>query len=87
MSYFDKLFNGIHTRNQSELSNPIEQKKRAKEIFKAVPKNHGIKLMNHTIKHWESVTEHRLRYETTILENQFDFILRWSTMEGIILHT
>jgi hypothetical protein len=29
--------------------------------------------------------EHRLRHETTILENQFGFMPGWSTMEAIFL--
>ena len=31
----------------------------------------------------ERVIEHRLRQETTILENQFGFMLRHSTMKAI----
>lgn len=46
---------------------------------------HGIELMNHTKNLWERMIEHRLRYETIVLENQFGFILGQSTMEAIYL--
>ena len=41
--------------------------------------------MSHTMKLWERVIEQRLRHETTILENQFGFMLGQSTMEAIFL--
>ena len=45
----------------------------------------GIKLMCHTMKHWERVIEQRLRHEITISENQLGFMLGRSTMEVIYL--
>ena len=45
----------------------------------------GIKFICHTMKLWERVIENRLRYETTILENQFSFMPRRLTMEVIYL--
>ena len=45
----------------------------------------GIKLMCHTMKLWERVIEQRLRRETTISDNQFDFMPGRSTMEAIYL--
>ena len=44
-----------------------------------------IKLMFHTMKLWERVSEHRLRQNVTILENQFGFMLGRSTKEAIHL--
>ncbi len=41
--------------------------------------------MSHTMKLWERVIKHRLRHTTTILENQFGFMPRRSTMESIFL--
>ena len=35
----------------------------------------GIKLMSHTMKHWERVIEQRLRQKTKLFENQFGFML------------
>ena len=45
----------------------------------------GIKLMNHTMKFWERVIEHRLRYHAKIVENQFGFMSRRSTTKAIHL--
>ncbi|KAH1219602.1 LINE-1 retrotransposable element ORF2 protein [Glycine max] len=45
----------------------------------------GIKLMSHTMKLWERVIERRLRKETQVTENQFDFMPGRSTMEAIYL--
>jgi hypothetical protein len=45
----------------------------------------GIKLMSHTMKLWERVSEHRLRGMTHITINQFGFMPRRSTMEAIFL--
>jgi hypothetical protein len=45
----------------------------------------GIKLMNHTMKLWERVIEHRLRVMTHITINQFGFMPGRSTMEAIFL--
>ncbi|GJR90844.1 retrovirus-related pol polyprotein LINE-1 [Tanacetum coccineum] len=47
--------------------------------------NKGIKLHGHTIKLWERVIRKRLRRETRVLENQFGFMLRRSTIEVIHL--
>jgi hypothetical protein len=44
-----------------------------------------IKLMSHTMKHWERVIEHRLRKLTSVSKNQFDFMPERSTMEAIFL--
>jgi Reverse transcriptase (RNA-dependent DNA polymerase) len=41
--------------------------------------------MNHTIKLWERVIEHRLRKLTTVSKNQFGFMSERSTMEAIFL--
>ena len=43
----------------------------------------GIKLMSHTMKLWKKVIEKRLRKETTVIENQFGFMLGRSTIEAI----
>jgi hypothetical protein len=45
----------------------------------------GIKLMSHTMKLWERVSEHRLREMTYIIMNQFGFMFRRSTMKAIFL--
>ncbi|KAM2329844.1 hypothetical protein ACFX1X_020752 [Malus domestica] len=45
----------------------------------------GIKLMSHTMKLWEKVIEHRLRQETQVLDNQFGFMPKCSTMDAIYL--
>ena len=45
----------------------------------------GIKLMSHTMKLWEKVIEKRLRKETTVTENQFEFMPGRSTIEAIHL--
>ncbi|KAK9113999.1 hypothetical protein Syun_020796 [Stephania yunnanensis] len=45
----------------------------------------GIKLMSHTMKLWERIIDNRLRRETTISENQFDFMPGRSSMEAIFL--
>ncbi|KAM1882858.1 hypothetical protein ACFX13_004290 [Malus domestica] len=45
----------------------------------------GIKLMSHTMKLWERVIEHRLRQETRVSDNQFEFMSGCSTMEAIYL--
>ncbi|KAH1220391.1 LINE-1 retrotransposable element ORF2 protein [Glycine max] len=45
----------------------------------------GIKLMSHTMKLWERVIERRLRKETQVTENQFDFMPGRSTMKAIYL--
>ncbi|KAM1110894.1 hypothetical protein ACFX19_010231 [Malus domestica] len=45
----------------------------------------GIKLMSHTMKLWERVIEHRLRQETLVSDNQFEFMPGHSTMEAIYL--
>jgi hypothetical protein len=45
----------------------------------------GIKLMSHTIKLWERVTEHRLRRLTSVTKKQFGFMPERSTMEAIFL--
>ena len=37
------------------------------------------------MKLWERVIEHRLRFETTIFENQFGVMLWRSTMKAIYL--
>lgn len=39
------------------------------------------KIMNHAIKLWERVIERRLRKETKVTENQFDFVPESSTMK------
>ena len=44
---------------------------------------HGIKLMSHTMKLWERVSEQRLGQKTKISENQFGFISGRSTIEAI----
>ena len=41
--------------------------------------------MNHTMKLWERVIEHRFSHESTISENQFDFMPRRSNMKAIFL--
>jgi Reverse transcriptase (RNA-dependent DNA polymerase) len=41
--------------------------------------------MNHTMKFWERVIEHRLRKLTTVSKNQFGFIPGRSTMKAIFL--
>ncbi len=43
----------------------------------------GIKLMCHTMKLWERVIETRLRQDTSIMKNQFGFMLGRSTTEAI----
>ena len=43
----------------------------------------GIKLLSHTMKLWERVIERRIRKETVIRDNQFDFRPGRSTMEAI----
>ena len=40
-------------------------------------------LLGHTIKLWERVIERRLRRDTRVSENQFGFILGWSSIEAI----
>nr|GEX69745.1 integrator complex subunit 11 [Tanacetum cinerariifolium] len=45
----------------------------------------GIKLLSHIMKLWERVIEIRLRRETRVSENQFGFMLGWSTTEAIHL--
>ena len=45
----------------------------------------GIKLMSHIIKLWERVIEIHVRRCTSILKNQFRFMLRRSTIEVIHL--
>jgi uncharacterized protein YdiU (UPF0061 family) len=45
----------------------------------------GIKLMNHTMKLWKRVIEHRLRKLTIVSKNQFGFMNERSTMEAIFL--
>ena len=50
-----------------------------KEDIQNCGNHQGIKLMSHTIKLWEGVIEHKLRKETHILKNQFDFMPRSST--------
>ena len=45
----------------------------------------GIKLMSHTMKLWERVIEHHLRRVTSVIQNQFGFMPRRSTMEAIFL--
>ena len=45
----------------------------------------GIKFMSHTMKLWERVIKHRLRKETHISKNQFDFMPGRSTTEAIYL--
>jgi hypothetical protein len=45
----------------------------------------GIKLMSHTMKLWERIIEHRLRGVTNVIENQFGFMPRRSTIETIFL--
>jgi hypothetical protein len=45
----------------------------------------GVKLMSHTMKLWERITEHRLRGVTNVTENQFGFMPGRSTMEVIFL--
>ena len=45
----------------------------------------GVKHLCHTMKLWERVIEQRLRHETTISENQFDFMPRRLIMEAIYL--
>jgi hypothetical protein len=41
--------------------------------------------MNHTMKLWEMIIEHRLRGVTNVTENQFGFMLGRLTMEAIFL--
>jgi hypothetical protein len=41
--------------------------------------------MNHTMKLWKRIIEHRLRRVTNITENQFVFMSGRSTMETIFL--
>jgi hypothetical protein len=41
--------------------------------------------MSHTMKLWERIIKHRLRDVTNVIENQFDFMPRRSTMETIFL--
>jgi hypothetical protein len=41
--------------------------------------------MSHTIKLWERIIEHCLRWVTNVTENQFEFMPRRSTMEEIFL--
>ena len=43
----------------------------------------AIKLLSHTMKLWERVIEKRIRQETVIKENQFDFMPRSSTIKAI----
>ena len=43
----------------------------------------GIKFLSHTMKLWERVIEGRIRQETVIRENQFDFMPGRSTIEAI----
>jgi len=45
----------------------------------------GIKLLSHTMKLWERVTEGRLRKEVAISDNRFSFMLGRSTTEAIHL--
>ena len=42
-----------------------------------------IKLLSHTMKLWKRVIEKRIRQETVIRENQFEFMLGRSTTEAI----
>ena len=42
-------------------------------------------LTSHTIKLWEGTIEYGLRHETTILNNQIDFMPKRSIMEVIFL--
>jgi hypothetical protein len=41
--------------------------------------------MNHTMKLWKGIIEHRLRGVTNVTENQFGFMPARSTMEVIFL--
>ncbi|GJY57521.1 retrovirus-related pol polyprotein LINE-1 [Tanacetum coccineum] len=43
----------------------------------------GIKLLSYTMKLWERVIDRRLRRETKVSENQFDFMSGRSSMEAI----
>ncbi|GJS24789.1 hypothetical protein Tco_0453421 [Tanacetum coccineum] len=45
----------------------------------------GIKLLGRTMKLWERVIERRLRRETSVSENQFDFMPERSSVEAIHL--
>ena len=45
----------------------------------------GIKLLSHTMKLWERVIEKRIKRETVIRENQFEFMQGRSTTEAIRL--
>ena len=54
-------------------------------MFKVVLTTVGIKLMRHTMKHWERVIEHRLRGVTSVTQKQFGFMPGRSTMEAIFL--
>ena len=56
-----------------------------KEVVQDCSNYRGIKLMGHTVKLWERVIEIHMRRCTSISENQFGFMLGWSTMEAIHL--
>lgn len=77
-----KLFNGIlrskKMPNEWRKSTLVLIFKNNEDIQNCVDYR-VIKLMSHTMKLWEKVVGHRLRIETRIVENQFDFMQGMST--------
>ena len=85
--WLTKLFNHIFRSNKM----PDEWRSILVPIYKnkgdiqSYTNYQGIKLMNHTMKLWERVIEHRLRAITRVSMNQFGFMSERSTMEAIFL--
>jgi hypothetical protein len=78
--WLTKLFNTIFRSNKMS-----DEWRRSILDIQSCTNYRGIKLMSHTMKFWERVIEHRLRKLTTVIKNQFGFMLGMSTMEVIFL--
>ena len=77
LHWFTSFFNKILTINKMSSkwlrSTLISIYKNKRDIQNCI-NYHEIKLMSHAMKLWERVSEHRLRHETTISNNQFGFM-------------
>nr|GEU61015.1 cleavage/polyadenylation specificity factor, 25kDa subunit [Tanacetum cinerariifolium] len=77
---FNKIFSSVKMPNEWRLSEVIPIYKNRGDAQEC-SNYRGIKLLIHTMKLWERVIERRLRRETRVLENQFDFMPGRSTTE------